>query len=178
MNNIRTEFINAVMSSLKIDKNPFIISTVDELTRSIEPTEYKRFLTALFGEQHQYLNGIDRVAKVAEQFKPIQIDETEIKAKHMIRACEAMNTILFDEAQKRGLFFEEYVKDYEFKNISPESKAILNNIKPYCEYKRLIINIRQYQTSKDAIQAFKSAIKQSERGSVGINHKIKKMITN
>jgi predicted restriction endonuclease len=107
------------------------------------------------------------------------VDETELKAKEMIAKVEIMNTILFDEAKKTGEMFEDYVRKYHFDNVSDESKAILNSVKPYYDLKSLVINIRRYQTSIDAINAFKSAIRQTElNGGANAltNEKVKMMI--
>ena len=142
----------------------------------MQPQQRKEFMKALFGTQHAYLNGIDRIAKVAESFKPIVIDETEAEAKRLIAGVEAMNTILFDEAHKRGVMFEDLVKQYKFENVT-ESMAILNNVKPYYDIKQLVINIRLYQTSVDAIQAFKSAIiAHNNNNNLAIAGNVRKMI--
>lgn len=168
MDKFKKEFVRAIMISLKIDDNPFIIATIDEFTAQIQPTQFKQFLTALFGEQHQYLNGIDRVAKVAEQFKPQESNKSKSQAQHLILAVEQMNTYLWYEAQDLKRVFEDYVKDYEFDNVKAETKAILNNVAPYYDIASLVINIRSYQTSVDALSAFKQALKQIDSGSLVI----------
>ena len=160
MNNIKSEFVNAIMISLKIEKNPFIVSTIDEFTSNIKPTEYKSFMTALFGNQHAYLNGIDRVAKVAEQFKPsIQDNSMELKAKELILWCETANSTIFDNAKKSGRTFEDELKGTKFISLSDSDMSVLNQVKPYMSHKELINNIRVYQTSKDTLSAFMDALK-------------------
>lgn len=177
MDKLKKEFVRAIMISLKIEDNPFIIATIDEFTAHIQPTQFKYFLTALFGEQHQYLNGIDRVAKVAEQFKPqiVVTDEVETKAKELISACETMNTILCTEAHGKNMSFDDYIVTHNFNNICDETKAILNSVKPYKSYVQLIKCIRQFQDSQVAINAFKDAIKYSEKEPLAINS-VKKLI--
>ena len=175
--NLEDEFIKGIMISLKIESNPFITATIKDYVKDVQPHQRKEFMKALFGTQHTYLNGIDRISKVAEAFKPFVVDETEAEAKRLISGVEAMNTILFDEAHKSGAMFEDLVRDYKFENVTDRSMAILNNVKPYCDVKQLVINIRRYQTSKDAISAFKSAIKQAnQNNNLAIAGNVRKMI--
>lgn len=103
-------------------------------------------------------------------------DEITKRAKVLIKACEDMETILFNESNSRGIKFEDFIKDCEFNNIKEETKAILNQVKPYCDYKRLIINIRCYQTGLEALNAFKGAIKQSETETLAISGDVQKML--
>ncbi len=165
------------MQSLKIEKNPFIYATVDEYISHIKPTKYKLFMSELFGTQHQYLNGLDRVAKVAEQFKPVEMDHSRSKAEQLIKGVETMNTVLWNEAKELKRVFEDYVEMYEFKNVCDETKSILNNVAPYHDIGQLTINIRKYQTSADAITAFKNAIASiSNRNTAIESPKVRKMI--
>ena len=45
MDKFKKEFVRAIMISLKIDDNPFIIATIEEFTPHIQPTQYKQILT-------------------------------------------------------------------------------------------------------------------------------------
>lgn len=161
VSNLKDEFIKAIMISLKIDKNPFIYSTIDEFVSHITPTNYKEFMTELFGTQHAYLNGLDRIAKVAEQFKPQAKDSSlELKAKELIQWCESANSTVFDNATKSGRTFEDELKGTSFARLAmnDDEFRILNQVKPYCNYKQLIANIRSYQTSEEALKAFVRAL--------------------
>ena len=173
MDKLKKEFVRAIMISLKIEDNPFIIATIDEFTKHIKPTEYKSFMAALFGSQHAYLNGIDRVSKVAETYKEVilEVDETEQKAKHLITAVEQMNSILCTEAHAKDMTLDDYVRDYEFTTVCDETMTILNNVKPHYNLRELVKKIRQYQTSIDTLSAFKQAIKQHEGGQTMIENK-------
>ena len=93
----------------------------------------------------------------AEVLEPM-IDATTAEAKRLISACETMNTILFKECNNIGIPFEDYVIGYEFNNLQDSTKALLNAVKPYNNYKQLIINIRVGWTSFGQIEAFKRAI--------------------
>lgn len=170
--NLREQLINSSMDSLKIDKNPFNYQTIKEFIEHINDMDLKKFYSKLFGAEHSYLNGMDRIAKVAEQFKPTkEADEVEEKAKELILGCETMNSILFDMCHKSGDMFEPFVREYPFDNISKESKAILKLVKPFCDYRELIIGIRTFQDSSIALNAFKQAIKLSGQEGIAIENK-------
>ena len=171
VNDLKIEFINAIMMSLKIDSNPFIIATIDEFIAHIKPTEYKSFMTELFGTQHAYLNGLDRVAKVAEQFKPqVQENPHEAKAKELIQWCETANATVFDGAKKSGTTFDDEMNHTGFVRLINESEtmAILNAVKPYCDFKQLIGNISCYQDSQVQLQAFIDALKYTPTDAIQI----------
>ena len=169
MNNLKSEFIKAIMQSLKIDNNPFISATIEEYISHLHQTKYKSFMSKLFGTQHQYLNGLDRVAKVAEQFKPqTSIDEITLRAKQLIRWCENANSIVFDNSTKSGRTFEDELKGTKFTNLNDSDLAILNAVRPYCDHKQVTSKIRAYQTSEEAINAFKTAIKFTSNRTVQI----------
>ena len=105
-----------------------------------------------------------------------EVDEVELEAKRLIAGVHSMNTILFDEAKKSGEIFEDVVNKFEFKNVTERSMAILNSVKPYCDVKKLVVCINHYQTTVDAVNAFKSAIKQHDQHSTQIDGSVRKMI--
>ena len=175
MNDLKEEFIKAIMQSLKIDNNPFIYATIDEFIAHLKPTDYKAFMTELFGTQHAFLNGLDRVAKVAEQFKPIETNHAKSKAEKLISGVETMNTVLWSEAKDLKRVFEDYVRMYEFENVCDETKAILNNVAPHYSIAELTINIRKYQTGVDAVNAFERAIEQIDKSDVQIGNPIERL---
>lgn len=177
MNNIKDEFIKAIMTSLKIDKNPFIFSTIDEFISPIKPTEYKEFMGELFGTQHSFLNGMDRIAKVAEQFKPQQKDDSvTIKAKELILWCETVNSTVYDNSKKSGRTFENEMKGTKFPNLSSFDSTVLNSVNPFCNLSNLVVGIRTYQTSADALSAFKQALSVNENESLQITGDVMKRL--
>jgi len=177
MNNIKSEFVNAIMISLKIEKNPFIVSTIDEFTKDIHPANYKAFMTALFGSQHAYLNGIDRVAKVAETFKEVilEVDHTEIKAKELIDLVKGMNESIYRDSEHMEVTFDDLLEVVKFPTVCKDDVAILSQVKPFNDMKLLIKNINTYQTTMEAIRAFKSAIELSGN-SEQLSYEVNKML--
>ena len=162
MFNLRNETIKAILTELKIDNSPFNIEIVKEFIAHIADAELKAFYMALFKDGAKIFNGLDRVAKIAEAFKPTaKEDPIEKEAKELIQWCESANSTVFDSAKKSGLSFEDELKRTGFKRLLNNNNdlAVLNAVKPYCEYKRLIGNIRTYQDTKVQIQAFMEAIK-------------------
>lgn len=179
MYNLRTEIENSIFMSLKIHDNTFNRKIVRENIELISENDLEDFYSNLFSDSHKFLNGLDRVAKVAEMFKPKNSEDDEItkEAKRLISGIEDMNTLLFDEAHKTGEMFEDFVRGYDFKNVTEKSMAILNNVRPYYDIKELVINIRRYQTSVDTLNAFKQAIKQSNQNeSLAIDRRVFKQI--
>ena len=163
MFNLRNETIKAILTELKIDNSPFNIEVVKEFIAHIADAELKAFYMALFKDGAKIFNGLDRVAKIAETFKPVGIDLAEIKAKNLIALIETTNTQLGEEAIAQGKDFVKLVK-FGIKLVLPEDDiAILDMVKPYKDHKELIINIRRYQTSTDSLRAFMEAIKYANR---------------
>ena len=161
MYNLRTELIKSTLSSLKIDNNPFNQQILSDKIQHIKDEQLQDFYGKLFDESLRYLNGLDRVAKVAEQFKPIEINHNRTRVEELINGVETMNTVLWNDAKELKRVFEDYVEMYEFKNVCDETKAILSNVAPYYDIAQLTINIRKYKTSSDTINAFMRAIEQT-----------------
>jgi len=177
VNELKNEFIRAIMISLKIENNPFIVSTIDEYVKDIKPTEYKNFMSELFGTQHSYLNGLDRVSKVAEKFKPIIVDDIEAKAIELIELVYSMYNTVFENAKMSGRTFEDELKGTKFLNIDVEDIAIISTIKQHYGLKSIIANIGIGWNGKEQINAFKSAIKLSGSNGYAIeNKKVMNMI--
>lgn len=173
MNNIKSEFINAIMMSLKIDRNPFITSTIDEYTKDINPSDYKSFMTALFGTQHQYLNGLDRVAKVADSFKQDMTDNllsnTKSQAKAMYdkfynESCKMLDycTQNRDKVSNDREFFlntkyEDLKKSDGSKAYSKQEIYVLN----YLGGGSWLLGIRFYDNSSKVIDKIENIIKEA-----------------
>ncbi len=156
----RLAFIEQIMLDLKINKSPFSVSLIREYLEPICDTELKEFYKALFGTQHSYLNAMDRIAKTAEQFAPVKVDRTTRKAKELIAWIETLNTHIGLDAKRTGEDFVKLVNRISLKDMGANDDliAVLDEVKPHYGHKRLIIEIRHYQTSLDTINAFKSAI--------------------
>lgn len=181
MDKFRHALIEELMLTLKIPQGNFNFATIESEIKNISNDDLVKFYKMAISAD-SFGNGMKAIIHTAEYFNPKPLeqleDTTTAEAKRLIMACEQMNTILFDECNKRGIPFDDYVRDYEFKNIQDSTKALLSQIKPYCDYKRLIINIRRYQTSKDALNAFKTAILQSGKKNSAMieNNRVKNMI--
>lgn len=181
MDNFRRSLIEELMLTLKIPQGNFNFGTIADALEAIPNSSLKEFYKMVMTSD-SYGNGMKAIISVAESFKPKPlepiIDATTAEAKRLINACETMNTILFDQSNKFGINFEDYVNDYEFTNLQESTKALLSAVKPYTDYKRLIINIRRYQTSIDAENAFKNAIMlEAKNGTLAIeNTRVRKMI--
>jgi len=176
VNNIKDEFIKAIMQSLKIDKNPFIYATIDEFISHLTPTDYKSFMTELFGTQHAYLNGLDRVAKVAEQFKPqTLVDEFEEKAKKLIELTHSMNNAVYQDHISTGKRFEDLLELVTFPELSEHDYAVLSNVAPHNNLKALIGNINTYTTTQTQLKAFIDALKFAPSDAIQIANPIQNL---
>lgn len=165
---------NLLLSSLEIDD---INSHLETAIKVIEKygsyyktmheaskIEFKKKAFLLFA-----LLGEDEENKMLE-------DELTQKAKKLINACEKMNTILCTDAHAKNMTMDDYIRVFEFKNISEESKVILNSVKPYFDLKQLIVCINHFQDSQVQLKAFIGAIKQSETETLAISGDVRKMI--
>ena len=67
-NNIRKEFVNSIVNTLKIEGNVFNIGLVDDLINHIEVKQYRKFYNDLFGEEKKFMNGLDRVKEISVRY--------------------------------------------------------------------------------------------------------------
>lgn len=177
MYSLRTELIKATLSSLKIDDNPFNQQIVSDKIQHIPDNQLQNFYGRLFDASHQYLNGLDRVAKVAEQFKKhiVEVDETREKAKELINLVHAMNDSVYQEHIKSGKRFDDLLNAVNFPSLNKTDEAILSNVAPHYDLKTLIANINHYQTSEEAIKAFIQALKYAPSDAIQIANPTKKL---
>ena len=151
--------------------------TIQDIIQGIQDKHLQDFYKALFGSDHSFLNGLDRVAKVAEQFAPESFSTVEQEAKELITLCEDINTQIRKDAERMGEDFEKLVYSAKFPTLNTDKIAILNSVRPYTDYKQLIIHIRHYQTARDSLEAFKNAIMYVDNSLTAIENKtVRKMI--
>ena len=159
MRSIRQEFIKEVLETLKIPAGAFNVQLVSDEIGHIPDNKLREFHKELFGTDHSYLSGMDKIMKVSEKFKPVIIDNIEQEAKELIELCEGLNTQIRKDAERMGEDFKKLVYAAKFPTLDTDKIAILNSVKPHRDFKELILNIRHYQTANDALNAFMSAIK-------------------
>ena len=176
MHNPKAELIGAIVSALKIDQNPFNIATLADYIDTVAESDYQNFYKALFGTDHAYLNGLDRVAKVSEQFSPTLVDDVAERAKFLISKVEAINSQISKDAERMGEDFVGLCRKATVSAMTPETKNILDSVKPYRDHKELIINIHHYQTSKIAQEAFEYAIRYGQSAVMIESGKVAKMV--
>ena len=166
MRNIRQEFIKEILDTLKVPAGAFNVQLVSDEIGHIPDNKLREFHRELFGTQHAYLSGMDKIMKVAEKYKPVVIDNDEVKAKQLISAVETMSSILYDICNKSGESFNDYVRKYAFNNVSTESRQILENVAPYNSLSELVINISHYADANVQLKAFVRAVKYSSNQQV------------
>jgi hypothetical protein len=167
MDNIRKEFIKEIMQTLKIE-GVFNSGTIADEIQHIPDTSLRAFHKALFGTSHSYLNGMDRIIKVAEQFKPQEVDQDEAKAKELIELVKGMNESVYQQHIKSGIRFDDLLNEVSFPKVSEDDIMVLNKVKPFCELKSLVKGISTFGTSLECLNAFKRAITQPS-GAISFN---------
>ena len=174
MYNLRTELIKSAMQQLKIDDNPFNTETIKGFISHVPDEQLKKLYSMLFGTEHSYLNGMDRVSKVAAVFIPVVVENPlELKAKKLINLVEAISSKVFTDAKADGIPFDDKVKLLslkKMKDIDEYDLKVLDAVKPYCDAKQLITHINEYQDSKNQLQAFVSALKYGSSGSLAVSN--------
>lgn len=169
--------MDSIFESLKINDNTFNRQIIRDKIEHIRDEQLQDFYGKLFDASHQYLNGIDRVAKVAETFKPTQqVDQDEIKAKELIELVQGMNGTIYKDHIRTGINFDTLLDDAKFPTVSDEDIAILNQVRPHFNLKLLIGNINGYDNGSEQLQAFKRAVGQSSKESLAIDNKIIKRL--
>ncbi len=180
MYNLRNELIKSAFGSLKIDNNPFNMATALDAIEPIPDEALQSFYKDLFGTNHAFLNGMDRLIKVAEVFAPATDTGVKDRAKRLVRLMEDTNTAIGEEAKAQSKDFVKLVKYGIELTLPKDDVAILDLVKPYSNHKDLIINIRHYQTSTDSLTAFVNAINYFDRisGTEAIENKSIKRLKN
>ncbi len=158
----RNELIKALVKGLKLDDNIFNYQVVDEEVKNIRDHQFMDFYKATMGAE-SYGNGLKAIIDTAEKFKPVIIDDVEQEAKELIELCEGLNTQIGNDAKRMGEDFKKLVYAAKFPTLDTDKIAVLNSVKPHRDHRVLIINIRHYQTAKDSLEAFKSAIRYVDR---------------
>jgi hypothetical protein len=164
MYNLRDELIKSIIKSLKIDDNIFNKETIRSFIEHVPDDGLQSFYQRLFGADHSYLNGLDRVAKVAEAFRPdFGVCPVTTKANFLISMVAGMNKSIFEEHGRTGIAFEVLLKVARFPTLDKEDMLILNAVKPHYDIKTLISKINHYPTAKECLEAFKSAINNTSK---------------
>ena len=124
-------------------------------------------------------NGIKAVIRVSEKFKPIAKDEVTSRAKRLIHFTESLNSQISEESQQMGQDFVKLARAVTLISAYDKTLAVLSLVPPYYDYHELVINIRSYQTSEDALRAFKTAVLNFDKNdeTLTINLNVKKMIS-
>jgi len=166
--NLREQLINSTMDSLKIDKNPFNYSTIEEYITHIKDENLKKFYSMLFGDKHTYLSGMDRVKVVADEFAVPDKEKKSFILKK-ISLIEGCNHAMFNAAEESGRTFEDQLKGSYFPSVTDEEIAYFNSVKPYCDFKELVTNINQYENSAIQYSAFENAFNlEEEHGNISL----------
>lgn len=177
MNNLsRNELIKALVKGLKLDDNIFNYQAVAEEIELIKECDFVDFYKDVMRE-NTYGNGLQAIMKVADQFKPVITDKVEKEAKELIELCEGLNTQIRKDAERMGEDFVKLVRSAKFPTLDNDKIIVLNNVKPYNDFRDLIIHIRHYQTAQDSLGAFMYAIKYIDKTLTAIESKaVRKMI--
>ena len=172
----RNELIKALVKGLKLDDNIFNYQAVAEEVTHIKESKFVDFYKAAMSAE-AYGNGLKAIIDTAEKFKPVVIDDVEQEAKELIELCEGLNTQIRKDAERMGEDFKKLVYAAKFPTLDTDKIVVLNNVKPYRDFKELIINVRNYQTAKDCLEAFMSAIRYTDKSITGIeNGEVRQMI--
>lgn len=172
----RIELTKALIKGLKLDDNIFNYEAVNDEVASIQEHKYMDFYKDVMAKE-SYGNGLKAIIDTAKQFKPVVIDNVEEEAKELIALCESLNTIIRRDAEAKGEDFKKLVYCAKFPTLDIDKIVILDNVLPHYSHKELIINIRHYQTAKDALDAFKYAIKNVDKSLASIeSSRVQKMI--
>lgn len=172
----RNELIKALVKGLKLDDNIFNYQAVAEEVTHIKESKFIDFYKAVMAKD-SYGNGLKAIIDTAEKFKPVTTDDLEQESKELIELCEGLNTQIRKDAERIGEDFKKLVYAAKFPTLDTDKIAVLNSVRPYTDYKQLIIHIRHYQTARDSLEAFKNAIMYVDNSLTAIENKtVRKMI--
>ncbi len=176
MYNLRTELIKSTLSSLKIDNNPFNQQIIRDKIAHIKDEHLQDFYGRLFGNEHDYLNGMDRVAKVAEQFES-EVDESmKLEARRLIDLAREINHKVFQDSEKMSRPFSDLMNVIILEQMIDEKDlAILSTVKPHRNAKVLIGEINTYADGNIQLQAFIDALKYQPSDAIQIDNPIQNL---
>jgi hypothetical protein len=69
MSKVKLKFIEAIMTTLKIEQNPFTISAIDKKISFLNETDYSDFILELHNGKNNYKTAIEKISVTADNFK-------------------------------------------------------------------------------------------------------------
>lgn len=66
--NIKKEFVNAIISLFRLDKNIFIIGAIEKIIEDVEPSDYVMLLAFLGDRNNEYERPIESINKGIKEF--------------------------------------------------------------------------------------------------------------
>jgi hypothetical protein len=123
--NIRKEFVNSIINTLKIENNVFNNGLVDDLINHIEVNQYRTFYNELFGEDKRYMNGLDRVKEVSIRYSNfIKYNEVE-NIRKFVGKVLSLEDIIKEKGMPKSLKEIIWNNDEKFEDI--DIQIICNN---------------------------------------------------
>lgn len=172
----KAELVKALVKGLKLDENIFNYATIEEEISHIRQGDYIEFYKQVL-KADTFGNGIKAIIKTAEQFKPVPIkDDTTTKAKQLIGLVHAMSDTIYQKHIESCISFDVLLDAASFPTTSKEDIAVLNNVAPYFNHKRLIGNINIYPNALEQLEAFKKALNKKSESLHIENNKVRQLI--
>lgn len=150
--------ISEIKQKLGIEGGIYIDAEIEDAISHIDRSQYFEFFKSLSGE-YSFLKPMDRIAKVADKYRPAADNQNEAEAERLIEYCRAVNNSVFDDSQKYKTQFSDLIQKLKLQEmVSPMDYSILSNVKPYCNALDLIANINCFENSSVQLKAFVSAL--------------------
>ncbi len=177
----RNELIKAIIKGLKLDENPFAYQTIAESVESLSEDEYMDYYKKVLNED-AYGNGMKAVIRIAKTYQ-YQKDESKRQLAYKTQS-EAMKiesnvvsfaSALYIKARQEERSQEDLLEEV-LESITTDTRAIMNLVKPYYDFRQLIFNISNYANGEVRSLAFLDAYKSFKSGNAIENNRVNKLI--
>ena len=146
--NIRKEFVNSIVNTLKIEGNVFNIGLVDDLINHIEVKQYRKFYNDLFGEEKKFMNGLDRVKQISVRYSQELKREEQLNINIFVNKVLSLETMIENKGMPKSLAAivwdgKDTLSELDIKIICKFGGIlhIIEDLKKY--YKKTILSITE-----------------------------------
>ena len=105
--NPKKEFVNAIMSVLRLDQNIYTVASIEEIITRLDIKDYTKFIAYLGERSSDYEKPMQSIAKGVNEFYKLKLLPHKNKAERMIGAIDRANGNMKKLIEKQTQFTQE-----------------------------------------------------------------------
>jgi hypothetical protein len=113
--NLKEQFVTSLMNQLKIEADPFTVSTINKMVSYVEDGDYSDFMMECFNAKNDFKRPLELISITAEKFKArkelVLFKDVEIKAKTLTQKVNCLFTAIEKKAQSLGTSTDYIIKN-------------------------------------------------------------------